>query len=256
MPQTALATLQATLDAASTIVGTHLTPRGGPHGRRAVLQRTCVVLCATAWEAYAEDSLIWAAVRAGASAQRPDGLASPGTALLADLVADAPRKLTEDYEKYRWRDTLKPVDPERAAEFERSKAKDQKMITGPWPQLLKAELTRQIIGVPYWDDSGFYSSKAMAAPRLSTLARHQQQIYGEPLIEHVRLPGCGPEYVEKWLGVLVEVRNASVHRGETPGLLNTRGVREWISFVGGVARELDRLILAWADRHLPAADCP
>lgn len=91
----------------------------------------------------------------------------------------------------------------------------------------------------------------MAQPGFATVARWQEQIYGVRFIEQVRLPRCSPNYVATWLDVLVEVRNASMHRGETPSPLKTGGVRGWIEFVHDVVHELDRLILTWADEHLP-----
>ncbi|MEQ3552836.1 hypothetical protein WIS52_20405 [Pseudonocardia nematodicida] len=257
MPQTALGALDATLDAATTIADTHLPEPGGKTDRERPLRRACLVLCALAWEAYAEDSLVWLAGRAGSSARRAGRqLAPPGTTRLAALAKAAPQKLKAAYEPTRCDESLRPAAPSRSKRFDRSRARDEKMLTGPWPELLEAELYRRVVGVPYWDNSGSDPRGAMGAPRLHVVADYQKTIHGERLIKLVRLPRCHRDYVADWLEVLVEVRNASVHRGETPGLLRTDGVRAWIGFVHDVAHELDRLILAWADQHLPAANCP
>lgn len=265
MPVEALAALDATLDAAAAIADGPLAEPGASRARGQALRRAGVVLCASAWETYVGDSLSWVAARAGASAAKPELLDTPQTAHLAALSVQAETAIDASFDE-----AWKGVD-----EDDEHRSAEKKWLDGlNWSWKMEVFLRRRIVGGTLWTGPGreqdepkglTQSNRRPVAFRIETLKHHtrmplptprniaewQKAIYGVAIIEQVRLPRRSPEAVAKKLELLVNVRNASVHRGRTPGPLDTGGVRDWIKFVGAVAHEHDRLILEWADQYLP-----
>lgn len=55
-------------------------------------------------------------------------------------------------------------------------------------------------------------------------------------------PNQGPDRLREYLNELIEYRGRVAHRGTTPGDLNTRGIRNWVSWLTHLADQLDDLI--------------
>jgi hypothetical protein len=230
-------TLRGTLAAAETVLRTRGAADSSPHG--AAIQRSCVVLCATAWEVYAEDSILWLADRVQKSV-RADCIDLPEP--LASVFGAAQDELAAGFRKAgRW-------------EVEAQKTADLEWMQALAPHdLLGAALRLRVFG-PYQLDGKRRFREAMGQPYVHVVREMQKATYGESFIDQVRVGDEPASYVPDSIAQLLEVRNASVHRGETPGPLDRRGARSWIEFVGDLADSLDSLIHRWADKKLKLAE--
>lgn len=221
MPEDALLALDVTLDAAASIVESRLAVRGGPRAERRAVQRACVVLCATAWEVYVEDSIVWLAQWADDELDGPRQLPQ----LLRKIYDQLPTETITMTLLEASTATMAEVEPEPHEPEQRG-----------WAHALSCELSRRVAG------------PRGPGPTFQSIADTQRSFFGEALIEQVRLPNQSVDYVPYWVDVLVAVRNTSAHRGVTPEPLDTSGVRSWIEFVRAVAHELDHHIRCWATR--------
>ncbi|MDN5920223.1 MAG: hypothetical protein L0I76_34850 [Pseudonocardia sp.] len=251
MPNDAMVKLDATLDAAATVLATRGAAGDSP--RAQAIHRACVVLCTTAWETYAENSILWLADRLRDSTHAAAFLAGAPPAALHQLhthYTGAEDRITTACEKAgRWKG---PTGPE------------QEQLDRAWVQaqsgtvdLLAAELRRIVLG-PYRPNGARATRGAMPAPRVDTLRKMQQMTYGEALIDRVTFVQDGARrdvtHVAAELDCLLTVRNSSVHRDETPEPLDRRGARDWVLFVHNLATSLDGHIHHWAGQHLPVDD--
>lgn len=246
MPDDAMLKLDATLDAAVAVLRTRGAAGDSP--RAQAILRACVVLCATAWETYAENSILWLADRLRDSIHAEAFLAGAPPEALHQLhthYAGAEDRINKACAKARWK----------------GPTGDQEQLDRAWVQaqsgtvdLLATELRRIVLG-PYRPNGARATGGAMPQPGADSLREMQRNTYGEALIDHVTFVQDGARrdvtYVADELDCLLTVRNSSVHRDETPGPLNRRGARDWVLFVRNLATSLDGHIHHWADQHLP-----